>query len=54
MKILLFNLLTLLLPSIGSWEISYDSLGITDLVSKQDTYGADLLGEGRLGDVMVT
>ena len=54
MKILLFNLLTLLLPSIGSWEITYDSLGITDLVSKQDTYGADLLGEGRLGDVMVT
>ena len=54
MKILLFNLLTLLLPSLGSWDIKYDSLGITDLVSTQDVYSANLLGEGRLGDVVVT
>ena len=54
MKILLFNLLTLLLPSLGSWDIKYDSLGITNLVSTQDVYNANLLGEGRLGDVVVT
>ena len=54
MRALLLFLLASILPHQEAWRVSYDSVGVTGLVSVKDPYEANLIERGRLGDVTVT